>query len=453
MGISIWILCDDIGAGLALIPFTSWACILAVLYFQTTNVTHRFDILIKRARLRGKPDSLVDIGISEGRIASLGDDLAGEAKSVIDAQGNLVTESFVNPHLHLCKVYTLQMMDEEALTAYQGEGMGKAMTAIELAARVKEKYDEAWIIKNVRKAVAQAALYGNTHIRAFADVDSKARLEGVKALIRAREEFKGIVDIQVCAFAQDGWVREPGADQLMHQAMELGADVVGGIPWIEYTEADVQTHVKEIFDLAQGFNKDVSMLVDDAGDPGLRSLQAMAVEAIKRGWQGRALAHHARAMALYPQPYFQKVAALLKQANMAVVSDPHTGPLHARVKELLAEGVTVCLGQDDISDAYYPFGRNNMLEVAFLAAHLLWMTTSREMETLYDMITVNAAQAMNVSDHQLKVGARANLVVLDAPNVLEALREHAAPLFVVSHGKLIDREKMMSVGRTGEWRI
>jgi cytosine/creatinine deaminase len=336
-------------------------------------------------------------------------------------------------------------MDEEALTGYHAEGMGKAMTTIELAALVKEKYDEAWIIKNVRRALAQAAIYGNTHIRAFADVDSKAKLEGMKALIRAREEFKGIVDIQVCAFAQDGLIREAGASELMRQAMEMGADVAGGIPWIEYTDADIQAHVKEIFDLAQEFNKDVSMLVDDAGDPGLRSLEAMAVEAIKRGWQGRALAHHARAMALYQQPYFQKVAALLKQAKMAVVSDPHTGPLHARVKELLEEGVNVCLGQDDISDGYYPFGRNNMLEVAFLASHLLWMTTNREIETLYDMITVNAARAMNIKDHALKVGSSANLVVLAAPNVLEALREHAAPLHVISQGKLIDCAKMMAM--------
>ena len=411
----------------------------------------QFDILIKRARLRGKPETLVDIGIADKQIVSIGENLAGNAGMVIEAQGNLVTESFVNPHLHLCKVYTLEMMGEEALTSYHGDGMGKAMSAIELAARIKEKYDETWIIKNVRKAVAQAAIFGNTHIRAFADVDSKARLEGVKALIHAREEFKGIVEIQVCAFAQDGWVREPGADKLMRQAMELGVDVVGGIPWIEYTEANIQQHVKEIFDLAQEFNKDVSMLVDDAGDPGLRSLEAMIVETIRRGWQGHALAHHARAMALYPQPYFQKVAALLKQAKMAVVSDPHTGPLHARVKELLAEGVTVCLGQDDISDAYYPFGRNNMLEVAFLGAHLLWMTTSREMETLYDMITVNAAKAMNIEHHQVEVGANANLVVLNAPNVLEALREHNAPRFVISHGNLVDHAKMESVTRTGEW--
>lgn len=401
----------------------------------------QFDILIKNAKLRGS-ESLVDIGIADGKIQKVEKGLGGEAGSIVDAEANLVTESFVNPHLHLCKVYTLQMMDEDALTAYQGEGMGKAMTAIELAARVKEKYDETWIIENVRKAVTQAARFGNTHIRAFADVDSKAKLEGVKALIRAREEFKGIVDIQVVAFAQDGWVREPGTDRLMREAMKLGADVVGGIPWIEYTDADIQTHVKEIFDLAVKFDKDVSMLVDDAGDAGLRSLEAMAVEAIKRGWHGRALAHHARAMALYPTPYFQKLTALLKQANMTVVSDPHTGPLHARVKELLAEGASVCLGQDDISDAYYPFGRNNMLEVAFLASHLLWMTTRAEMETLYDMITVDAAKAMNLEGHELKVGGNANLVALNQSDVLEALREHTAPRHVISHGKLIDGAKM-----------
>jgi cytosine deaminase len=415
-----------------------------------SDMPYHFDILINNAKLRGSTQ-VVDIGVEGGTLNALAEQVEGEAELTIDAAGNLVTESFINPHLHLCKVYTRQMMDDEALTGYHTEGMGKAMTTIELAARVKEKYAEEWIVKNVRRALAQAALYGNTHIRAFADVDSKARLEGMKALLRAREEFKGIVDVQVCAFAQDGLAREPGASQLLHQAMEMGADVVGGIPWIEYTDADMREHVKEIFDLAQEFDRDVSMLVDDAGDPGLRSLEIMAIEAIRRGWQGRALAHHARAMELYPQPYFQKVAALLKQAGMAVVSDPHTGPLHARVKELLEEGVTICLGQDDISDGYYPFGRNNMLEVAFLAAHLLWMTTQRELETLYEMITVQAARAMNINDHALKVGAPANLVVLVAPNVLEALREHHAPLHVISHGRLVDRARLERLARMREW--
>ena len=123
-----------------------------------------------------------------------------------------------------------------------------------------------------------------------------------------------------------------------------------------------------------------------------------------------------------------------------------------RVKELLEEGVTVCLGQDDISDGYYPFGRNNMLEVAFLAAHLLWMTTNRELEMLYNMITINAAQAMNINNYSLKTGNPANLVVLTAPNVLDVLREHAAPLYVISRGKLVDRARMEAIALTGEWK-
>ena len=180
-----------------------------------------FDIAIRRARLRGRGDRLAEIGIHDGRIVAIAERFDGKAAMEIDARGNLVTESFVNPHLHLCKVWTLPMMEEEALKTYQGESMGKAMAGIELASKIKEKYAELWIVENARRAVALAALHGNLHIRAFADVDSKARLEGLKALIRVRDEFRGIVDIQVVAFAQDGIVREPGAAELMHQAMKL----------------------------------------------------------------------------------------------------------------------------------------------------------------------------------------------------------------------------------------
>jgi cytosine deaminase len=410
-------------------------------------VSSRYDVLVRRARLRGRGDTLHDIAVHGGRIAALGERVDGTAPVEIDARGGLASESFVNPHLHLCKVYTLRMMDDQAARAYHAAGMVNALSAIELASRVKENYAEAWIVENVRRAVALAAVHGTTHLRALADVDAKARLEGVKAVLRAREEFKGVVDIQVVAFAQDGLAREPGAAALMRQAMALGADVVGGIPWIERTDADRAAHVAFCFDLAREFGTDVSMLVDDAGDAGLRTLEAMAVAAIERGWQGRVLAHHARAMALYPAPYLEKVIALMQQARLALVTDPHTGPLHARVKALLAAGVNVCLGQDDISDAYYPFGRNSMLEVAFLAAHLLWMTTRPEMETLYEMITTRAARAMGVPDHEVRVGAPANLVVLAAPDVLEALREHAAPVAVVSHGKRVDQTRMRELAR------
>lgn len=397
------------------------------------------------------PGEEVDIGIAGGKVKFIDKDIKGLSEVVIDAGGNLVTESFANAHLHLCKAYTLTMVDDRAMETYMdGGNMGTAMTGIELAARIKEEYDEKWIIRNVRKALALGAIYGTTHIRALADVDSKGRLEGIKALIQAREEFTGIVDLQTVAFAQDGILREPGAEQLVRQAMDMGADVVGGIPWLEYTDADIAKHVKIIFDIAVEYDKPVSMLVDDAGDPGLRSLELMALESIKRGWFGRSLAHHARAMALYPTPYLMKIAALLNKAQMGVVTMPHTGPLHLRVKELLAEGCLVVLGQDNILDSYYTFGRNNLMEVAFLASHILWMMTRLELETLYDMITFNAFRAIGI-DYSLKTGADAHLVVLDQPSVLGALRFHEAPAYVISHGKLVDREKMESIVKTQQW--
>jgi cytosine deaminase len=393
-----------------------------------------YDILIKEARTRFSQEELLDIGIKDSRIDKIGAGLGDDAKQTIDADGKLVSESFVNGHLHLCKVYTLTMVEDDTLSTYTSGSMGGAMTAIEQAARIKERYDESWIIENVRKAVRLAVKYGNTHIRAFADTDTRAKLEGVKALLRAREEFKDQVDIQVVAFPQDGVVRDPGAEDYVRQAMELGADVVGGIPWIEYTDKDARTHIDLMFAIAREYDKDLSMLIDDAGDPGLRTLEMLAVKTLEQGWEGRVTAQHARAMALYPEPYYRKIEALLKKARIGVVSDPQTGPLYARVRDLYNAGVAVALGQDDIADAYYPFGRNNMLEVAFLAAHLMWMITPQDMEILYDLITTKAAQALGIKAYALKAGNAANLVVLNAESVWEAIWSHEAPLHVIKNG-------------------
>jgi len=393
------------------------------------------DIRITNARTRGTGEKLVEIGIENGRYAAIGDSVPKDAAATIDAGGNLVTESFVNGHLHLDKVYTLEMVGQDALGSYHGEGMGGAMTAIEQASRVKEKYDESWIIENVRRAARLAVKYGNTHIRAFADVDTKGRLEGVKALIRAREEFKDSVELQVVAFPQDGVVRDQGAGSWVQKALELGADVVGGIPWIEYTDEDMRSHIDQMFELAVTYDRDVSMLVDDAGDSSLQSIFYLAMQSKRHKWQGRVTAQHARAMALYEEPTFRKLVALMQQGGVSLVSDPQTGPLHARVTDLRAAGIPVALGQDDIADAYYPFGRNNMLEVGFLACHLLWMTSFAQMEEVYDMITVDAAKALGIRNFVMKVGNPANLVVLTQESVWKALWEHEAPLVVIKDGK------------------
>lgn len=393
-----------------------------------------FEILIKNARLRGRKGPY-SIGIKDGKIFEMGE-VSGNGELEIDAKGNMVTESFVNPHLHMCKVYTFTMIGEGSLRHYHEKMMGGAMTAIELASRIKEMYDEKWIYKNVRKAALEGLRHGCTHIRAFVDTDTKARLEGIKALLKVRDELKGWVDIQVVAFPQDGVLRDPGAEEYVRKAIELGSDVVGGIPWIEYTDEDARVHIDKMFEIAKEFDKDVAMLTDDAGDPGLKTTEMLALKAVREGWIGRVTACHARAMQLYPDPYFRKLVALLKRADMSVVSDPHTGPLYARVKGLLNEGVNVALGQDDIADAYYPYGRNKMLEVAFLNSHLLWMTGLKDMETLYDMITVKAAKAIGMTDHRLEVGKEANLMILNAKSVYEAIWYQGEPKYVITHGKL-----------------
>lgn len=396
-----------------------------------------FDILIKNAKTR-KNQNKVNIAIQNGKITAIGEDVSDDSKQVIDARGGLVTESFVNGHLHLDKVYTLQMAGEDALKEYTGGGMGGAMTGIERAADFKSSYDQSWIIPNVRKACDLAIKYGNTHIRAFADVDTKARLEGVGALLKMREEYKDRIELQVVAFPQDGIAREPGAKELVRQALELGADVVGGIPWIEFTKEDEQDHVDSMCSLAREFDKPISMLLDDVGDMEERTLEMLCKQAIAMGWQGRVTAQHCRAMELYPENYFRKLVSLLKKAGVGLVSDPHTGPLAARVKDLLAAGVPVALGQDDIQDAYYPFGENNMLQVAFLASHLLQMRTYEDMDLLYDMITTSAAKVLGIEGHELKVGGNADLVVLDEEDVYHAIWYHRAPVYVLKNGQVIN---------------
>lgn len=396
-----------------------------------------YDIVIRKGKAREYPNKLIDIAIRNGKIEVIGESIPGKGEIEIDADKKLVTPAFVDAHLHMCKVYTFLMIGEEAIRHYHEADMGTSELAILLASKVKEKYHESWIYENVKKAALEAVSYGTLHIRAFVDTDTKAKLEGIKALLKVKNELKDKINIQVVAFPQDGVVRDPGAEEFIYKAMEIGADVVGGIPWIELTSEDEDYHINAMFEIAKRFNKDVAMLTDDTGDPGLRSTEKLAKKAIKEGWIGRVTANHARASSMYPKPYLTKLAQLLKRAQMSLVTDPHTGPLHIPVKFMLSEGVNVALGQDDIADAYYPYGNNNMLEIAFINSHILWMTSLRDMDTLFDMITYNAAKAMRIENYGLKVGAPADIVVLNAESVYEAIWRHERPRKVIKNGKVV----------------
>ncbi len=395
--------------------------------------THQ--LVVADATLRGRAGRW-QIGVDDGLIAAVGqENLTGTEE--VDAAGGLVTESFVNGHLHLDKVYTLDRIGDAALTAYTSGDMGSALHSIELASAVKDQYDRSWIATNARKAVLEAVKYGVRHVLAFADVDTKARLEGVIPLLALREEFRGVVDLQVVAFPQDGLLRDPGAEQLVREAVELGADVVGGIPWIEHSDAEAREHVQRMCALAAERDRRVAMLVDDAGDASLRTTEMLAEAMLEHGLVGRGVANHARAVGLYARPSLERLAGLAKRAGLGFVSDPHTGPLHLPVRELTAMGIPVALGQDDIEDAYYPFGRHHLLEVAFLAAHALEAVDAAGLDLVYDAVTTTAARVLGETGHRLEVGGNADLVVHEYPTLRQVLTEHAAPTYVIASGRLV----------------
>ncbi len=392
-------------------------------------------MVVADAVLRGR-EGRYSIGVREGRIATVeAGPLSGRVE--VDAAGNLVTEPFINPHLHLCKAYTRDRAGDAAGTAYADASMGAAMSAVELASTVKEQYDEGWVEANARRAVFEAVRHGVRHLLAFADVDTRAQLSGVRPLLRLRDEFQGVVDIYVVAFPQEGLLRDPGAEDLMREAIAMGADVVGGIPWIEYSDDDAREHVRRMCALAAEHGRMVAMLVDDAGDPALRTTEMLATEMIRQGLVGRGIAHHARAVGTYSEPSVRRLAGLARQAGLTFVSSPHTGPVRLPAFQMADLGVPVAFGQDDIEDAYYPFGRNNMLEVAFLAAHALGAVSRPGLDRVFDMVTSGGAEVLGLEGHRIEVGGAADLVVLDGASVQETLARHSPPRYVVAGGRVV----------------
>lgn len=395
------------------------------------------DLVVRDARLLD--GRVVDLGVADGRYVAVADGRLDRGATVeVDAGGGLVTPSFVDAHLHLDKVYTLLMAGDGALAAYTSGQMGEAMRSIVRDANaVKKSYDRGWIGPNVRRALDLAVLNGVLHVQAFVDVDTTAGLEGMAAVLEVKEEYRDLVDLQVVAFPQDGLLRDPGAAELCEEAVRMGADVVGGIPWIELTDRDAAEHVQWACRLAAAQGLRVAMLVDDAGDPSLRTTAVLAEALIEHGLQGRGVACHARALATYPTPSVVRLVDLARAAGLGFVSDPHTGPLHLPVREFLDEDLPVALGQDDIEDAYYPFGRHNLLEVAFLAAHVLGFLSGPDQLRLLDLVTTRAATVLGVPDHAVAVGNRADLCVHGPERVVDLLREHARPRYVVRGGRVV----------------
>ncbi len=409
------------------------------------------DLIIRQARLQA--GNLVDIGVSNGHIAALEPTLAATAPVELAAEGRLTLPAFVNGQLHACKAFWGRLLTQLPAELQQ-------LPRFEAAHYVKQLYTVDNVVARVDETIRLAIQHGTCAIRLFGDVDEASGVVAVEGLIAIRERYRHLLKVEVVAFPQDG-VTSARTPDLMRQALEAGADVVGGIPWIERGETAQRRHTEMCFALAQAFDKPLHFVCDDVADPASRTLDYVARQTLAKGFHGRVSATQCAALAFYPDDYAHSVIRLLQEAGITIFANSHVSLIATefppqqpwprsitRVCELLDAGVPVACGQDDIDNWFYPFGRNDLLEVAHFMAHNGQFAWQGEPDRVLPMITTTPAQVLDLPDYGLHVGAAANILVLDAPDWHRALQFQADKRFVILRGNLVaqtERRQQLSI--------
>jgi len=402
--------------------------------------------VIRDVRLRGR-DDVVDVAIEGDLIAAVEPSYQGPADREHKGGRRLLVPGFVNAHQHLDKTRLGDVMRPNESQTLQ--------EAIYITWDHKRSYTADEIVERAGPVVESAIVNGTTAMRGFADVDTIGGLVPAEGLLELKRRFEGRITMDVVAFPQEGIMRDQGCDELMREAMDLGADVVGGLPWYERLDRDAHDHVDFCFELANRTGKDIHMLVDDTDNPNSRSLEYLAVRTLQEGYGGRVTASHCGALGAYDDNYAEKVIGLVAEAGVSISSNTQISLVMTgrkdrglvrrgitRVKELLDAGVNVLSSQDDVNDPYYPFGKPDQIEVGQYTAHVAQLTYPRELDTVFDMITVNAARAMRLEGYGVKPGDRADLVLLEAETVHEALREVPPRRLVFYGGKLVAESRL-----------
>ena len=326
-------------------------------------------VVIRNARVRGQKQP-VDIAIEGEKISAVGPKLPAKGQKEIDAAGSLVLPGFLNLHYHADKCLLGEIMRPNV--------SGTLPEAIEITNDHKRNYDPAEVASRAVRTIETGVKNGTTFFRLFCDVGTIGGLKAARGLLLAREKMKDYATIQVVAFPQEGIVRDPGAAELMDEAIKEGCDIVGGLPWYEYSDADAREHIDICFDLAKKHDLDIHMLVDDTDDANSRSLEYLAIKTMREGFEGRVAASHCGAMAGYNDVYAAKVIDMVATAGVTISVNAHINLVCsarldrepkrrgcARVKELLARGANVVTSQDDVNDPYYPFGKPDPLGMRF----------------------------------------------------------------------------------------
>jgi cytosine deaminase len=400
-----------------------------------------YDLLVRNARLPGTADP-VDIGVVGERIERIGTGLTG-GESVIETDGGLVAGGFVDCHVHLDKA-----LIADSLPVNES---GTLEEAIESIHGRKSAYTVDDVRERATRAIEMHVRNGCTRIRTHVDVDTIGGLTPLKGVLEAREACAAIADVQVVAFPQEGIVRDPGTANLLEEALETGADVVGGMPDNERSDEDTRTHLDHCLALARTHDVPVDMHVDETDDPTARSLELLASRVIETELETSVTAGHTCALAAYDETHARRVIELLAAAGVQMVTNPLTNLLlqgrhdqHpkrrglTRVDQLLEAGLTVAAGHDCIQDGFYPYGRASMIETALVTAHAAHLQTPTERAVAWSAVTDSAAAVMDL-EYDLEEGSLATFNVFE-PSVTTptgVLRAGTPPRQVVHEGRVV----------------
>jgi cytosine/creatinine deaminase len=399
-----------------------------------------FDLIVKDGVL---PDGRqADIGIRAGRIAEIAPAIDAFAAEVIVATGKLVSPPFVDAHFHMDSTLSYGRPRVNA--------SGTLLEGIALWGELKRIQTRDEIVARALDYCRQAVGQGVLAIRSHVDVTDPT-FHNVEALLEVRERVRGILDLQLVAFPQDGWFRTPQGEAQVVRALDAGVDIVGGIPHFERTAADGAASVRAACRLAAERGLMVDLHCDESDDPLSRHIETLAAETVAFGLQGRVAGSHLSSMHSMDNYYVAKLLPLIAEAQVAAIPNPlinitlqgrmDTYPKRrgmTRVPELLAAGVTVAFGQDCVKDPWYPLGSGDMLDVAHMGLHVALMTAPDQMRLCFDMVTATPARIMGLG-FGLHTGARGSLVVLDCSDPIEAIRLRPARLAVVSDGNVVSR--------------
>jgi cytosine deaminase len=416
-----------------------------------------FDTILRNGRIAGLEHALADIGVRDGRIAAIGPKLeasASDGTREFALDGRLVFPGFVETHIHL---------DKSCISDRCACRTGTLREAIETVAAAKLAFTEDDIYARARRTLEKAIVQGTTRMRTHVEVDPRIGLKGFRAVSQLKRDYAWAIDLEICVFPQEGLNNDPGTFELLGEACESGADLIGGCP---YTDSDPHRQIARIFDLARRFDTDIDFHLDFDLDPSWMHLDEVCRQTKEHGWGGRvAVGHVTKLSALDPEA-LQRVGAKLGDAGVAVTVLPATdlflmgrGAAHsvprgvAPAHRLREQGVVCSLATNNVLNPFTPFGDCSLLRMANLYANIAQTGRPDELQACFDMVTTLAARLMNLKGYGIAVGNSADIVVLDCADPVSAVAELAQPVLGMKGGRISFRHAPAMLNRPDGMQI